>query len=144
MTTNVGRTLTASLVVLALGAPWSAEQMPLSEVSHVHGVGFDPSKPGSILLATHCGFYRANPDGNAETASTDANDYMGFSPDPGDAGRLLASGHPGQGGNMGVILSTDGCVTWQKITDGVDGPVDFHAMSVTLEARLDSIERPGK
>lgn len=137
MRTYINPILAASIASLALVVPSLAEQVPLSEVSHIHGIGFDPSKPGSILLATHYGVFRANPEGVAETVSTDTNDYMGFSPDPSDSGRLLASGHPGQGGSMGVILSTDGGVTWQKIADGVGGPVDFHAMSISrADAKL--------
>lgn len=131
MRTRTTRMLSVTIASLALLGPASAEELPLGEVSHIHGIGFDPSKSGSVLLATHYGVYRANPDGMAETVSTDASDYMGFSPDPGDAARLLASGHPGQGGNMGVILSTDGGVTWQKIADGAGGPVDFHAMTIS-------------
>jgi photosystem II stability/assembly factor-like uncharacterized protein len=131
MRTRISRELLVLIASLTLLVPSRAEELPLAEVSHIHGIGFDPSKPGSVLLATHYGIYRANPDGVAETVSADANDYMGFSPDPADAGRLLASGHPGQGGSMGVILSTDGGVTWQKIADGVGGPVDFHAMTVS-------------
>lgn len=131
MRTRSSRMLLASIASLAFFVSLNAEELPLGEVSHIHGIGFDPSKPGSVLLATHNGVYRANPNGMAEAVSTDANDFMGFSPDPSNARRLLASGHPGQGGNMGVILSTDGGVTWQKIADGVGGPVDFHAMSVS-------------
>lgn len=126
-------TFLAAVAIAYLGSLGhaAAEQLPLSEVSHIHGIGFDTANPGSVLLATHYGVYRAKPDGTAETVSADANDYMGFSPDPTDAGRLLASGHPGQGGNLGVIVSTDGGITWTKISDGVDGPVDFHAMTIS-------------
>lgn len=131
MRTHINRIIAAPIAFLALVASSLAEQMPLNEVSHIHGISFDPSKPGSVLLATHYGVFRANPDGVAETVSTDASDYMGFSPDPADGGRLLASGHPGQGGSMGIVLSTDGGATWQKIADGVGGPVDFHAMSIS-------------
>lgn len=119
----------AALAVLA--GPAAAEQLPLSEVSHIHGVGFDPATPSAILLATHYGIYRASADGMAETVSLNADDYMGFTPDPGDPGRLLASGHPGQGGNLGVIVSADGGATWSKLADGVSGPVDFHAMTIS-------------
>lgn len=119
----------AALAVLA--GPAAAEQLPLSEVSHIHGVGFDPATPSAILLATHYGIYRATADGMAETVSLNADDYMGFTPDPGDPGRLLASGHPGQGGNLGVIVSADGGATWSKLADGVSGPVDFHAMTIS-------------
>jgi hypothetical protein len=109
----------------------SGQEISLSEVSHIHGVGFDPSQPGSIFLATHYGVYRASPDGKAVAVSSDRNDYMGFSPDPADAGRLLASGHPEGGGNMGVILSEDGGATWTQLATGADGPVDFHAMTIS-------------
>lgn len=119
----------STLAVLA--GPAAAEQVALSEVSHIHGLSFDPGTPGAVLLATHYGIYRATADGRAETVSINADDYMGFTPDPDDPGRLLASGHPGQGGNLGVIVSADGGVTWSKLADGVSGPVDFHAMSIS-------------
>lgn len=119
----------ASFTYLALVGSLAAAELPLTDVSHIHGIGFDAANPGSVLLATHYGVYRARPDRTAETVSEDANDYMGFSIDPADAGRLLASGHPGQGGNLGVIASTDGGSTWTKISEGAEGPVDFHAMS---------------
>jgi photosystem II stability/assembly factor-like uncharacterized protein len=131
MRTRTSRKLLVLIASLAFLAPSRAAELPLAEVSHIHGIGFDQSRPGSVLLATHYGVYRANPDGTAETVSIEANDYMGFSPDPADAGRLLASGHHAQGGNMGVILSTDGGVTWQRIADGAGGVVDFHAMTIS-------------
>ncbi|MBN9360722.1 MULTISPECIES: exo-alpha-sialidase [unclassified Devosia] len=130
MRTYITRIFLGFVASVALVLP-SLAQVPLSEISHIHGVGFDPSRPGSILLATHYGVFRSNPEGVAETVSADTNDYMGFSPDPSDAKRLLASGHPSEGGGMGVILSTDSGVTWKKIADGVGGPVDFHAMSIS-------------
>lgn len=119
----------ASISYLGFQGASTAAVLPLTEVSHIHGMGFDAANPGSVLLATHHGVYRVGLDRMAETVSEDANDYMGFSLDPSDAGRLLASGHPGQGGNLGVIASTDGGTTWTKISEGADGPVDFHAMS---------------
>ncbi len=104
--------------------------VPLSEVSHIHGIGFDPEEPGSIFLATHYGLFKARPDGTAVQISVDRSDYMGFSPDPaGD--RLLASGHPEAGGNLGVIISEDRGVTWTQVSPGAGGPVDFHAMTVS-------------
>lgn len=121
----------ASISYLGFLGSLAAAELPLTDVSHIHGIGFDAANPGSVLLATHYGVFRARPDRIAETVSEDANDYMGFSLDPGDTGRLLASGHPGQGGNLGVIASTDGGVTWTKISEGAEGPVDFHAMSVS-------------
>ena len=56
---------------------------------------------------------------------------MGFTPDPSDPAMLFASGHPSEGGNLGFIASTDNGLTWAQISPGVDGPVDFHQMTVS-------------
>lgn len=109
----------------------AAEPVPLADVAHIHGIGFDPTEPGSLYLATHHGLYRASPDGTAIALSDDRSDYMGFTPDPSDPGRLLASGHPEGGGNLGVIVSEDGGVSWTQLAAGADGPVDFHAMTIS-------------
>jgi hypothetical protein len=124
--------LIAALAVMGWISPSTSQDQstPLSEVSHIHGIGFDPAAPGGILLATHYGLFRARPDGTAVRISVDRNDYMGFSPDPA-SGRLLASGHPEEGGNLGVISSEDGGVTWTQVSAGAGGPVDFHAMTIS-------------
>ena len=125
----------AALAIIVVGLfAWStlpASPMSVSEISHVHGIGFDPAEPGTIFLATHNGLYRAKPDGTATATSSDRNDYMGFTPDPANTGRLFASGHPAGGGSMGVIVSADGGVTWSQLSTGANGPVDFHAMTVS-------------
>ena len=127
--------LLAVLAVVTLGLVASssspAKPMSLSEVSHIHGIAFDPANPGAIYLATHHGLFRAIPDGTVTLLSPDRSDYMGFTPDPADPGRLLASGHPEGGGNLGVILSRDGGSSWTQLSLGAGGPVDFHAMSIS-------------
>jgi hypothetical protein len=128
LATLVLATLAGLLAPLAASA---AEPIPLAQVAHIHGIGFDPTEPGSLFLATHHGLYRASPDGTAIALSDDRSDYMGFTPDPADAGRLLASGHPEGGGNMGVIVSEDGGASWSQLATGADGPVDFHAMTIS-------------
>lgn len=129
------RYLSAGLAAVTLGlVAWSAspaKPISLSDVSHVHGIAFDPGNPGAIYLATHHGLFRASPNGAATLLSPDRSDYMGFTPDPADPGRLLASGHPEGGGNLGVILSEDGGASWTQLSPGAGGPVDFHAMSIS-------------
>jgi len=122
-----------AVLAMALAASSTAQgqSIPLAEVPHIHGIGFGAAVPGSILLATHNGVFRASPDGSATAVSSDRSDYMGFTPDPGDPERLLASGHPADGGNMGVIVSSDGGATWTQLSTGAGGPVDFHAMTVS-------------
>lgn len=120
------------LILIAAAPFWAshahAETVDVSELSHIHGVAFLPEPWSGIALATHNGVYLVNKDGQAKLASA-PDDFMGFSIAP--DGRLFASGHPASGGNIGVISSTDGGATWSHISDGADGPVDFHAMSVS-------------
>jgi photosystem II stability/assembly factor-like uncharacterized protein len=84
-----------------------------------------------LFLATHTGLYLATSDGYARPVSETRVDFMGFTPHPTDAGILFASGHPAAGGNLGFIVSRDGGATWQSVSSGAGGPVDFHAMDVS-------------
>jgi photosystem II stability/assembly factor-like uncharacterized protein len=59
------------------------------------------------------------------------DDYMGFSAHPTQANVFFSSGHPARGGNIGFQKSEDGGITWRKLSDGINGPVDFHAVAVS-------------
>lgn len=123
-----------ALAFIGATAGWQSqagERVSLAEVSHIHGIAVDPSDPQRLYLATHYGVWLSFPDGTAERISDNSNDYMGFSPHPSEANIFFASGHPANGGNMGVIVSQDGARSWQQLASGVDGPVDFHAMDVS-------------
>jgi hypothetical protein len=116
-----------ALTVLHLSATVAAPEIavPLAELSHIHGIEFDPSD-NSILFATHHGIFRFRNGGPAVLISPDRADYMGFTLTA--SGAAIASGHPESGGNLGVIQSLD-FGNWTKLSDGVDGPVDFHAIA---------------
>lgn len=124
-------TLCLSLLSALTASSFAAEPTKISELSHIHGIAFDPGEPGSFFLATHHGVFKARADGTVVQLSADSSDYMGFTPDPGGAGRLFASGHPATGGNLGVIVSGDGGATWTQLSAGMGGPVDFHAMAIS-------------
>lgn len=117
------------LLLVAFTAPVVAAPeaaMPLSDLAHIHGIEIDPSD-GTILLATHFGLYRYESGQPAILVSSDRNDYMGFVLT--DTGLAIASGHPENGGNLGVIGSSDLGATWTTLSPGADGPVDFHAIA---------------
>ncbi|WP_181700834.1 WD40/YVTN/BNR-like repeat-containing protein [Chthonobacter albigriseus] len=97
--------------------------------THVHGLAWDPADPGRLLVATHHGLL-ALEDGELAAVSERRDDFMGFSVHPAGGGVFLASGHPEGGGNLGVIVSRDGGRTWEPLSPGADGPVDFHQMDV--------------
>jgi photosystem II stability/assembly factor-like uncharacterized protein len=117
----------------ARAAPPSGRQSlaSLARVTHFHGIAVDPQDSSRLFLATHHGFYAVTLDGQAERISEHPDDFMGFSVPAGGAGLLYASGHPAQGGNLGVMASGDGGRTWRQISPGLNGPVDFHQMAVS-------------
>jgi photosystem II stability/assembly factor-like uncharacterized protein len=125
-------TVAALLVGAMLTAPvQAAETLKLSEVSHLHGIAVDPTDPARLYLASHHGVWLTNPDGTATRISDNRHDYMGFTPNPTQPGAFYASGHPETGGNLGVLVSTDGAKTWKQVSAGVNGPVDFHSMDAS-------------
>jgi photosystem II stability/assembly factor-like uncharacterized protein len=99
-------------------------------MTHIHGVAVDRSDPSYLLIATHHGLYRAGPDGNSVRVS-EIQDFMGFNAHPSNPDILFASGHPAAGGNLGLVASRDGGRTWSQISPGLDGPVDFHHLTVS-------------
>ena len=134
---NRTKLVSAAVAVAGIGlgsSLWGlakAQGIPISQVSHIHGIAVDPADPARLFLATHNGVFRTAPDGTAELISENRDDYMGFTPSPGDAGPIYASGHPAMGGSTGVLVSRDRGRSWEQIATGVGGPVDFHAMDVS-------------
>lgn len=134
---RLNRTLLAAIAgaaALAGASVWqasAADTVPISEVSHIHGIALDPTDPERLYLATHFGVWRTAPDGTATRISEAQDDFMGFTPHPQDPDVFLASGHPAQGGNLGFIRSEDAGVSWSQVSPGANGPVDFHAMDVS-------------
>lgn len=137
MTGPGGRKLAAvglTAAMMMYGSQALAQPVPVSDLArqtHIHGLAVDRLDPDHLLIATHHGLFRAGPDGTAERISV-VQDFMGFTPHPSEAGALYASGHPAEGGNLGFIASTDNGGSWEPVSPGVGGPVDFHQMSVSL------------
>ncbi|KPC71748.1 F510_1955 family glycosylhydrolase [Streptomyces sp. NPDC006349] len=96
---------------------------PATALSHIHGVGLDPSDQ-RLYVATHQGVY--TPDAQREPAlvGDSKDDFMGFT--VAGAKTFYASGHPSAGGNKGLIKSTDGGKTWKSLS--LSGKSDFHAL----------------
>ncbi len=122
--------------LLALGAGTSARaETPLAEQlarTHIHGLAVDRQDPGRLLIATHHGLHALDIESGLTVQVSDhRDDLMGFVAHPAEPDAFLASGHPARGGNLGVIASSDGGETWVKLSDGVNGPVDFHQMDIS-------------
>ncbi len=105
--------------------------IPATEITHGHGMALDAKDSSKLYIATHQGLYLLKDDKTLYQVGENHNDYMGFSPDVNNPGVFFSSGHPATGGNIGFQKSEDGGFTWKQISDGLNGPVDFHALSVS-------------
>ena len=103
----------------------------VTSLQDTHGLAVDRKDPAKVYIATHTGLLVMQNDGELQRVGTAQDDYMGFSAHPKDANTLYTSGHPRDGGNIGFQKSTDGGKTWQKVSNGANGPVDFHSMAVS-------------
>jgi len=140
------KTLIITIAVIALpiaGAIWlstngdgspntgAKELIPVQAISHGHGLAVDPNDVSKLYIATHYGLLLLEDEQNLYQVGNKRDDYMGFSPHPTDSSVFFSSGHPASGGNIGFQKSEDGGFTWKKISNGLGGPVDFHAMAVS-------------
>ena len=126
--------LMAVLFTLLAGCsrePSSISLEQLRQQTHIHGLAFDRADSERLWLATHHGFYAMERNGKARRVSEETHDFMGFAPHPEEAETFLASGHTATGGNLGVVKSRDGGRSWSRHAAGVDGPVDFHQLTIS-------------
>jgi hypothetical protein len=123
-------------LIAFLATPVAAQEtMPLSDLmaaTHVHGIGPGAGGLDSLTLATHNGLWAVDLASDTATRlGPSQDDFMGYSAVAGIPGTAFASGHPATGGNLGIIRTEDGGQTWAHVSDGLDGPVDFHNMEVS-------------
>lgn len=107
------------------------ELSPVETITHGHGLAVDVADPNNVYIATHHGLLVLKNDKDLYRVGVAQDDYMGFTPHPSAPKLLFSSGHPSTGGNIGFQKSEDGGFTWKKISDGIRGPVDFHAMTIS-------------
>lgn len=143
MNHNLKKFITIFLILLALIAgvvfwikkgksPGEQTQLkPVAAITHGHGLAVDVADSNKLYIATHHGLLVLLNDKDLYQVGKKKDDYMGFSPHPTDFKVFFTSGHPSNGGNLGFQKSEDGGFSWKKIAEGVKGPVDFHAMTLS-------------
>ncbi len=104
---------------------------PEQAITHGHGLAVDVKDGSKLYIATHHGLLLLQNEKDLYRVGKSKDDYMGFSPHPTEANIFFSSGHPSLGGNIGFQKSEDSGVTWKKVSNGANGPVDFHAMAVS-------------
>lgn len=109
----------------------STELTPVSSISHGHGLAVDVEDSSKVYIATHHGLLVLMNDKDLFKVGSASDDYMGFSTHPTNSKVFFSSGHPSTGGNIGFQKSDDSGLSWKKVSNGVNGPVDFHAMAVS-------------
>lgn len=103
---------------------------PADSFEDLHGLAVRPD--GDLYVATHYGLYLLKNDTDLYRIGNVEDDLMGFSTHPKDPNKVYASGHPPEGGDLGVMVSEDGGVSWRQIFRGLEGEaVDFHAMALS-------------
>ncbi len=105
--------------------------IPIKEITHGHGLAVAVNDQSKLYIATHHGLLVLIDEKDLYRVGESRDDYMGFSTHASDPTIFFSSGHPSYGGNIGFQKSEDGGFTWKKISDGLNGPVDFHAMAVS-------------
>lgn len=125
----------AALFWLGSAGTNDGENSPLTPVSsfdHAHGMAVGLKDPRKLYIATHTGLYVLQNDADLFRIGKTQDDLMGFTAHPMESNVFFSSGHPARGGNIGFQKSTDGGATWEKVSPGRGGPVDFHAMTVGM------------
>lgn len=109
----------------------SVSMTTVKSISHPHGLAVDIQDPNKVYIATHEGLLLLQDGNDLYRIGESSNDLMGFTVDGKNPKIFYSSGHPSGGGNMGFQKTVDGGETWEKISDGINGPVDFHTMTVS-------------
>jgi len=107
------------------------KRVEVDSISHSHGIAVAIDDPSKLYIATHEGLLVLENEKNLYRIGSTTHDLMGFTVNSKDPLTFYASGHPSFGGNSGFQKTIDGGETWNKLSDGIDGPVDFHAMTVS-------------
>jgi photosystem II stability/assembly factor-like uncharacterized protein len=103
----------------------------VSSISHAHGLAVDAGDSSKVYIATHHGLLILKNGKDLYRIGDVQDDFMGFSAHTKNPKTFFTSGHPKRGGNMGIQRSDDGGMSWEKISDGASGPVDFHSMTLS-------------
>lgn len=126
-----------TIIIIGAGLYYAIENQskpirPVSTITHGHGLAVDATDPSRVYIATHEGLLSLDNNGELYAIGDVKDDLMGFSVHPTNPNMFFSSGHPHRGGgNLGFQKSDDGGLTWQKISQGNNGPVDFHAMAIS-------------
>ncbi len=123
--------LLGTVLILSACQTNTSDNTAVESFTHPHGLALAINDPSKLYIATHEGLLVLENEKELYRIGNTTNDLMGFTLNSKDPLTFYASGHPSSGGNSGFQKTVDGGETWNKVSDGIDGPVDFHAMTVS-------------
>lgn len=119
-----------ALTLAAATSPVQAQTVVIDQIQHIQAIAPDPVVSGSVILGTHEGVFRAMPNGSAQRISRDTSNFTSLIAHPQAREILFASGHLATKGNLGLLKSADGGVSWSQIATGEAAQAVFHILSV--------------
>ncbi len=118
------------VLLAGLSLTHAAHARAPESLPHIHAIAVS-AESGNPMVATHAGIFELFRNGGSRRVSQPAHDFMALASPPAGKGPLYASGHPSDGGNLGVVRSTDGGNTWSAIAQGAAAGLDFHLLTVS-------------
>ncbi len=106
-------------------------QVSLGQLPRVYGLSVASSEGMILHLATPMGLYLSYPQGNVNRVPGLRGHLMAFAVHPRNPQHMLAGGHVGRSGSMGVMLSTNGGKSWKQLSETAAGHVGFHILEIS-------------
>lgn len=91
-----------------------AEGMTMNKLPRIYELSDEPNSPGNLYVATKGGLISAGLDGAVRPVSSIDGEFLSFVIDPDQPKRIFAGGADKNGKGLGLMISDDGGVTWQK------------------------------
>ena len=113
----------------AAGAQPAPLRLSLDRLPQIFGLAVHTGEPHALQLATPLGLFRTTPRAEAVAVAGIAGDVMALAVHPADPRHLLAGGHVGQAGSLGLLESTDGGRHWKQLAPEAAGHVGFHILA---------------
>jgi len=123
--------IATALAIASISQGASAEEMYLNQLPRITGISFSAKEAGAVKVASPYGMFSVAGDGVMSKISKDAGALFEYVEHPKDPQIIYSSGYKSKTEKLGVVKSSDGGRTWQKISNGGKEPIAFRAMAIS-------------
>lgn len=117
--------------VLISGQAQAESEIYIHQFRTVTGFAFEKGEGKPFRVSTPHGIFEVMENGRSKKISHGEEVFIELVSHPGNPKVLFSSGYKSEKEKLGIVRSVDGGVTWNKISDGAKGPVDFYAMAIS-------------